>query len=63
MQYIPHVATLSDYLRIAEAAIVIEMPLADDLESVLLYSDEHWFLIINTAAANKGDLRKQKESS
>jgi len=48
---VPNVETLSDYLRIAEAATVIELPLADDLESALAWMDGQWFLVINTAAA------------
>lgn len=64
MTTVPHVATLSDYLRIAEQAIVIESPLADDLESALLFSDGQWFLLVNPAAVEAiGELHSQSESS
>lgn len=44
---IPHVMSLSDYLQIAEQATVIELPLADELDSALIFFAQRWYLVIN----------------
>jgi len=48
---IPHV-DLSSYLEIAEQApIVIQLPLADEIESLIIKLDGEWVLVINEKAA------------
>lgn len=60
---VPHVITLSDYLRIAEDATVIHLPLADEFESLLVQIGEQRFLIINSAPAQPREPHSQPESS
>lgn len=47
MGKVPYVETLSDYLEIAEKAIAVYLPLADEIESALIYFDQQWFILIN----------------
>lgn len=47
MRIIPPVEmSLSDYFTIAEKAIVIQLPLADETESQLFFLDGEWVLAI-----------------
>lgn len=39
--------SLSEFINLAENALVIEYPLDDDIESMLLYLNEEWVLVLN----------------
>lgn len=44
----PEEITVKDYIDLAEHAIVITLPLPDEtIESLLLFLDEEWVLVIN----------------
>lgn len=60
---VPHVETLSDYLRLTEGAIVLESPIANGLESILVFDNGQWILIINSADAQPGELQDTSETS